>query len=67
MQQSGAKLSEAEVLADIRRRDERDSSRGGAPLKIAPDAHLLDTTAMDADAVLAAAIAIVETAVNSTV
>jgi cytidylate kinase len=60
MQQSGGKLSEAEVLADIRRRDERDSSRGIAPLKIAPDAHLLDTTAMDADAVLRAAIAIVE-------
>lgn len=62
MQQSGGKLSEAEVLADIRRRDERDSSRGVAPLKIAPDAHLLDTTAMDADAVLRAAIAIVENA-----
>jgi cytidylate kinase len=60
MQQSGGKLSEAEVLADIRRRDERDSSRGIAPLKVAPDAHLLDTTAMDADAVLRAAIAIVE-------
>jgi len=60
MQQSGGKLSEAEVLADIRRRDERDSSRGIAPLKIAPDAHLLDTTAMDADAVLRAAITVVE-------
>jgi cytidylate kinase len=60
MQQSGGRLSEAEVLADIRRRDERDSSRGVAPLKVAPDAHLLDTTAMDAAAVLAAAIAIVE-------
>jgi cytidylate kinase len=60
MQQSGGRLSEAEVLADIRRRDERDSSRGVAPLKIAPDAHLLDTTAMDAAAVLRAAIAIVE-------
>jgi cytidylate kinase len=60
MQQSGGRLSEAEVLADIRRRDERDSSRGVAPLKVAPDAHLLDTTTMDAAAVLAAAITIVE-------
>jgi cytidylate kinase len=60
MQQSGGKLSEAEVLADIRRRDERDSSRGVAPLKVAPDAHLLDTTAMDAAAVLRAAVEIVE-------
>ncbi|MGE0563370.1 MAG: (d)CMP kinase [Pseudolabrys sp.] len=60
LQQQGAGPSEAEVLADIRRRDERDSSRGVAPLKIAPDAHLLETSAMDADAVLNAAIKIVE-------
>lgn len=60
MQQQGVKLSEPEMLADIRRRDERDSSRGVAPLKIAPDAHLLDSSAMDADAVLKAAVAIVE-------
>lgn len=60
LRQQEAGLSEAEVLADIRRRDERDSSRGVAPLKIAPDAHLLETSDMDADAVLKAAIAIVE-------
>ena len=59
-QQQGIAASEAEVLADIRRRDERDSSRGVAPLKIAPDAHLLDTSEMDADAALQAAIALVE-------
>lgn len=59
-QQHGIAASEAEVLADIRRRDERDSSRGVAPLKIAPDAHLLETSSMDADTALKAAIAIVE-------
>lgn len=60
LQAKGENLPEAEVLADIRRRDERDSSRGVAPLKIAPDAHLLDTTGMDVDAVLKSAVAFVE-------
>ena len=56
----GESTSEAEVLADIRRRDERDSSRTTAPLKQAPDAHLLDTTHLDIDAAFRAAVAIVE-------
>jgi cytidylate kinase len=46
------------LLADIRSRDERDSSRAIAPLAEASDAIHLDTTAMDADAVFAAALAI---------
>src|SRR5215210_3367433 len=37
-------VNEAEILADILRRDERDCSRAVAPLVRAPDAHLLDTT-----------------------
>jgi cytidylate kinase len=57
---AGNRLSEAEVLADIRRRDERDTSRAAAPLKAAPDAHLLDTTHLDIDAAFRAAVAIVE-------
>lgn len=48
------------VLADIRKRDERDSNRSSAPLKIAKDAHRLDTTTMGIDESIAAAIAIVE-------
>ncbi len=52
--------SEADVLADIRRRDERDTSREVAPLKAAPDAHLLDTTHLDIDAAFRAAVDIVE-------
>jgi CMP/dCMP kinase len=47
-------------LADIRCRDERDSQRAVAPLKTAPDAHLLDTTHLDIDAAFRAAIDIVE-------
>lgn len=56
----GLPTSEAEVLADIRRRDERDSGRAVAPLVAAADAHLLDTTALDVEAAVAAAIAVVE-------
>jgi len=56
----GEPVDEAEVLADILRRDERDSARAVAPLKPAPDARLLDTTAMDADAAFRAALALIE-------
>jgi CMP/dCMP kinase len=57
---AGASVNEADVLADIRRRDERDTSRAAAPLKAAPDAHLLDTTHLDIDAAFRAAVDIVE-------
>ena len=36
---SGNAVSEPEVLADILRRDERDTKRAAAPLQAAPDAH----------------------------
>jgi cytidylate kinase len=49
-----------DVLADIRARDERDSGRAAAPLARAPDAILLDTSALDPDAAIRAAIAAVE-------
>jgi cytidylate kinase len=51
---------EATVLADIRKRDERDSSRSASPLKQADDAVLLDTTNLDVEGSVAAAIGIVE-------
>lgn len=41
------------LLRDIRERDERDSARAEAPLKIAADAIVLDTTDMTADAAIA--------------
>jgi cytidylate kinase len=56
----GNAVTEAEVLADILRRDTRDTTRSAAPLKPAPDAHLLDTTHLDIDAAFRAAIDIVE-------
>lgn len=57
---AGLTVDEAEVLADIVARDKRDTSRATAPLKQAPDAHLLDTTGLDIDAAVRAAIDIVE-------
>jgi cytidylate kinase len=56
----GLAVDEAAILADILRRDARDMSRAVAPLKPAADAHLLDTTHLDIDAAVRAAIDIVE-------
>lgn len=55
----GEAVDEASVLADILRRDERDTARAVAPLKPAPDAHVLDTTDLDIEAAFQGALAIV--------
>jgi CMP/dCMP kinase len=57
---AGRDIDEAAVLEDIRRRDERDMQRATAPLKQAYDAVLLDTTQLDIDGAIRAAIDIVE-------
>ena len=51
-----------DVLADIRRRDERDGGRDAAPMTRAEGAVLLDTTLMDIEAATDAARRIVEAA-----
>jgi CMP/dCMP kinase len=56
----GRDIEESTVLAGIIKRDERDQNRATAPLKQAQDAHLLDTTHLDIDAAIRAAIDIVE-------
>jgi cytidylate kinase len=48
------------VLAEMAERDRRDSERAAAPLRAAPDAWLLDTTEMNADAAFDAALAFIE-------
>jgi CMP/dCMP kinase len=58
----GEQAEESDILADLLRRDERDSRRTAAPLKAAPDAHLLDTTHLGIDAAFRAAVNIVEAA-----
>jgi len=57
-------LSEESVLADIRRRDERDSNRSTAPLKIADDARLLDTSLMDIETASREALRLIETSLS---
>jgi cytidylate kinase len=49
-----------DVLADIHARDERDTGRAPAPLVMAGDAILLDTSELDVDQAIAAAIAAAE-------
>ena len=60
MQSRGIEEQLAEIEGDIRRRDERDTNRSDAPLRAAEDAVVLDTTDMDREQALAAAIAAVE-------
>jgi len=48
------------VLADIEKRDARDSARADAPLAVAADATTLDTTHLGIEEAFAAALAIVE-------
>ena len=55
----GEKVDYAAVLEDIRKRDERDSQRSSAPLLAAADAVTLDTTALDIEGVVKAALSIV--------
>jgi len=54
----GIEVDLAHVLTDIRARDARDSARAAAPLRMADDAHLLDTSAFDVAQSIAAALAL---------
>jgi cytidylate kinase len=62
MLSQGKAADEAAILADIRRRDERDTGRAVAPLVPAADAHILDTSDLAIEAVVGKAIAIIEAA-----
>lgn len=55
LQSRGFAITYETVYQDLEQRDARDSMRSAAPLKPATDAIVLDTTAMDADQVLATA------------
>jgi cytidylate kinase len=55
----GLDVHYADVLADIHARDERDIGRAAAPLAMADDAVLLDTSDLAVDEAIAAAIAAV--------
>ncbi len=60
LQGHGSSVSFDKVLADIRARDARDSGRSTAPLVMAGDAALLDTSFLSIDASVQKAVALVE-------
>jgi cytidylate kinase len=60
--QRGQKADYDAILADITRRDARDTGRAAAPLRPADDAVRLDTTHLGIDAAFAEALRIVEAA-----
>jgi cytidylate kinase len=57
----GEAVTPESVLAQLKERDARDSSRKDAPMKPADDAIWIDTTDLDVDAAYARALEIVET------
>lgn len=60
LQEQGREAIYHRVLADIRDRDRQDETRQHSPLARAQDAHLLDTTELDADQVFHEALALIE-------
>jgi CMP/dCMP kinase len=62
LSQHGERADYKAILADIVRRDARDSDRAVAPLRRADDAVILDPTYLGIDAALAEAVRIVEAA-----
>lgn len=59
LEAKGEAISEAEVLADVKARDERDITRADSPLKPAEDAHLLDTSNLSIEAAFRAALGLI--------
>jgi CMP/dCMP kinase len=57
--EKSADLTVADVLADLRARDARDTERKVSPLMVAADAVVLDTSEMTIDEAVAAAIEVV--------
>ena len=59
MQGRGEAATYEAVLADIRRRDERDAGREAAPMRPAADAFLLDTSNLDIEAAFDTAVGVI--------
>lgn len=59
-----AKADYSEVLADLKRRDERDINRTASPLKPASDAHLIDTSKMAIEAAFLEAKTLIDAALR---
>jgi len=59
LQQKGAEVDMAELISDIKARDDRDTQRATSPLKPADDALVLDSTSLTIEQVLNAILAYV--------
>jgi cytidylate kinase len=59
LREQGSAAIYGDVLQDLNERDARDSGRRAAPMAAARDAEVIDTTALDADAVFEHASALV--------
>lgn len=57
--QAGTVITLAEVLADVRQRDDRDMNRAEAPLRPAQDATIIDTSDLTIEEALSRALAVV--------
>ena len=64
MRERGAGVNLLEIQDDLRRRDERDRNRAVAPLVPADDACVIDTSALDREEAIAAAIEAVDLAMR---
>lgn len=62
LESRGERAEFGAVLVDLQKRDARDRARAISPLRPAEDAHLLDTTDLDIEGALRAALDIVEKA-----
>jgi cytidylate kinase len=60
----GETTTEEAVYADLEKRDRRDQSRTTSPLRMAEDAHLLDTTKLDIETAFFAAVRLIEAAMG---
>jgi len=56
----GEDITLTQVLQQLKERDERDKNRETAPLKPAPDAHLIDTTNLSIERAFGAAVKIID-------
>lgn len=64
LRRAGATVEPSQIREEVARRDARDRAREVAPLRAAPDAIRIDSTSLDAEAVVAAMLAEVAKVLN---
>jgi len=63
LEAAGKQISEADMLAELQERDERDRTRATAPMKMAQEAVLIDTTDLGIDAAVEKAFEAIDAAI----